>query len=258
MFCEYLGFARSAKLLQYRMRHVLILHPSKKVLFLLCPHQSAPLSIYIAVLAAQICRGKMPSELHQETRKATRDSEVHSMQACWVVQYGTITVCTVRTVLAVIRRTTVIVTPYFTVIMVKYGTVYGTIPSWHCQCKNGFRKASPPQHLPFLPTACSSYVLTPHNVSLNDPEAGMGLHQLGGRAQLWLAWKLKSEAVRNSWLVICVLSIVAKGKVMFWGAKRPNFGQNYAVRGTVLYGRTPYFQTDVLAPYCTAYYGTIS
>jgi len=27
---------------------------------------------------------------------------------------------------------------------------------------------------------CSSHVLTPHNASLNDPEAGLGLHQLGG------------------------------------------------------------------------------
>jgi len=37
-----------------------------------------------------------------------------------------------------------------------------------------------PKHLPFPPPACSSYVLTPHNASLNDPEAGLGLHQLGG------------------------------------------------------------------------------
>jgi len=34
-------------------------------------------------------------------------------------------------------------------------------------------------------------VLTPHNASMNDPEAGLGLHQLGGRSQQWLAWKLK-------------------------------------------------------------------
>jgi len=26
-----------------------------------------------------------------------------------------------------------------------------------------------------------------------DPEAGLGLHQLGGRAQRWLAWTLKSR-----------------------------------------------------------------
>ena len=71
------------------------------------------------------------------------------IQACRVVRYGTMTVCTVRTVLVELRRTTVIVTPYFTVITVKYGTVYGTVPSWHCQCKNGLRMASPPQNLPF-------------------------------------------------------------------------------------------------------------
>jgi hypothetical protein len=27
---------------------------------------------------------------------------------------------------------------------------------------------------------CSSHVLTPHNASLNEPEAGLGLHQRGG------------------------------------------------------------------------------
>jgi len=59
-------------------KHVLIPHPSKIYLFLPCPHQSAPLSIKILVLAAVICRGKLPSDLHQETRKAPRDSEVHS------------------------------------------------------------------------------------------------------------------------------------------------------------------------------------
>ena len=69
-------------------------------------------------------------------------------QACRVVRYGTITVCTVRTVLVKLRRTTVFVTPYFTVITVVYGTVYGTVPSWHCQCKNGLRKASLPQTPP--------------------------------------------------------------------------------------------------------------
>jgi len=46
---------------------------------LTCLHQSAPFSIYVSVLAAPICRGKMPSELHQETRKAPRDSEALSI-----------------------------------------------------------------------------------------------------------------------------------------------------------------------------------
>jgi len=71
--------------------------------------------------------------------------------------------------------------------------------SWHCQCKNGLRKASPPQHLPFPPPAGCSYVLTPHNASLNDPEAVSGLQQLGGRAQQWLAWKLKVG--RSTWRI---------------------------------------------------------
>ena len=52
---------------------------------------------------------------------------MYMYQACRVVRYGTITVCTVRTVFVKLRRTTVIVTPYSTVISVKYGTVYSTI-----------------------------------------------------------------------------------------------------------------------------------
>jgi len=36
-------------------------------------------------------------------------------------------------------------------------------------------------------------VLTPHNASLDNPDAGLRLHQLEGRAQQWLAWKLKVE-----------------------------------------------------------------
>jgi hypothetical protein len=63
---------------------------------------------------------------------------------------------------------------------------------WHCQCNFGLIiMASPPQHCPFPPPACSSHVLTLHIASLDDPGAGLRLHQLGGRAQQWLAWKLK-------------------------------------------------------------------
>ena len=43
-------------------------------------------------------------------------------------------------------------TAYFQILAivetVQHGTVYGTVPSWHCQCKNGLRKASPPQTPP--------------------------------------------------------------------------------------------------------------
>ena len=60
---------------------------------------------------------------------------MYMYQACRVVRYGTITVCTVRTVLIKLRRTTVIVTPYFTVITVKYGTVYGTVRLLGLQAK---------------------------------------------------------------------------------------------------------------------------
>jgi hypothetical protein len=56
---------------------------------------------------------------------------------CTVIRYGT-----VRTFFAVFLK-------IGTVYTVRYGTVNGTVPSWHCQCKNGLRMASPPQNLPF-------------------------------------------------------------------------------------------------------------
>ena len=87
------------------------------------------------------------------------------------------TVGTVRTVLVKLRRTTVIITPYFTV---KFGTVYGTVLSWHCQCKMASEWPLRPKTSHFRSSVCSSHVLTPHNASMNDPEAGLVLHQLGG------------------------------------------------------------------------------
>jgi hypothetical protein len=128
-------------------------------------------------------------------------------QACWVIRYGTNTVCKTRTVLVVIRLTTVIVTPSVTVNTVKYGSLYGTVPSWHCQCKNGLEWPLHPNTSHFCSLVCSSHVLTSHNASLNDPEAGLLLHQLGGRAQQWLAWKLKIGC--STWFLveICVLFI---------------------------------------------------
>jgi len=62
-----------------------------------------------------------------------------------------------------------------------------------------------PKHLPFPPPACSTDVLTPHNASLNDPEAGLGLHLLGEWVQQWLAWKLKVG--RSNWFLIIHLFI---------------------------------------------------
>ena len=51
--------------------------------------------------------------------------------------------------------------------------------------------ASPPQNFPIsLPGVllpCADATQCFHE----RPEAGLGLHQLGGRAQQWLAWKLK-------------------------------------------------------------------
>jgi hypothetical protein len=47
--------------------------PQKIEIFTLSAPIRTPLNIYILVLAAPIRRGKMPSEQHQETRKASRD-----------------------------------------------------------------------------------------------------------------------------------------------------------------------------------------
>ena len=83
----------------------------------------------------------------------------------------------------------------------------GTVPSWHCQCKNGLRKASPLQNLPFPPPAYSSYALTPHNASPIDPEAGLGLHQSGKGPSSGLHGNSKSDAVLDSWLLIVLYSL---------------------------------------------------
>jgi hypothetical protein len=41
--------------------------------------------------------------------------------------------------------------------MVNYGTVYGTVPSWPCQCKNSLTMASPPQTSHFRSSVSSSH-----------------------------------------------------------------------------------------------------
>ena len=107
-------------------------------------------------------------------RLATAYKLAHEDQACaqTVRRYGALSM--VRTVF--LKKTA-----YFRILTtvfyrpdgkIRYGVRYG---------------AKLAQHLPFQPPACSSHVLTPHNTSLDDPEAGLGLHQLGGRAQQWLA-----------------------------------------------------------------------
>jgi hypothetical protein len=72
-------------------------------------------------------------------------------------------------------------------------TVYGTL-----QCQAGTASAEMISERPlyprtshFCPPACSFHVL-PHNASMNNPEAGLGLHQLGGGPQRRLAWKVKT------------------------------------------------------------------
>ena len=52
---------------------------NKRVTFTLSTPICTPLKKYIIVLAPPICRGKMPTELHREAKKAPRDSEVHSI-----------------------------------------------------------------------------------------------------------------------------------------------------------------------------------
>ena len=62
------------------------------------------------------------------------------IQACaqTVRQYGIMS--TVRTIFY--KRIFEFWQPYYTVQVIKYGTVYSTVPSWHCQCKFGARLSS--------------------------------------------------------------------------------------------------------------------
>jgi len=87
-------------------------------------HDSSTEYVHPPALRATIC---YQATIPCCTRLNISRQNTHHQQACRVVRYGTITVCTVRTVLVKLRHTTVIVTPYFTVITVKYGTVYGTV-----------------------------------------------------------------------------------------------------------------------------------
>ena len=100
-------------------------------------------------------------------------------QACRVVRYGTITVCTVRTELVKLWRTIVIVTLYRNYGKIRYGVRYGAKLALPVQ-KWPQKGLSAPNTSHFRSPVCSSHVLTPHNASMNDPEAGSGLHQLGG------------------------------------------------------------------------------
>ena len=101
---------------------------------------------------------------------------------------------------------------------------------WHCRCKVGLRKALLPQTPP-ISTSSMRLFCADATQCLNSPEAGLGLHQLGGGPSSGLHGNSKSDAVLDSWLIICVLSInnCCKKKICF-GAKRPNYGQNRTVR----------------------------
>jgi len=105
----------------------------------------------------------------------------------------------------------------------------------------------------FRSPVCSSYVLTPHNASMNDPETGLGLHQLGGRAQQGLAWKLKVG--RGTWFLVNILCFIiytcCKRKRKFSGR---NWSQTAYLRSkcTVRWDRTVRFGTVLLLiPYYT-------
>jgi len=81
MRCQSAAMWIGLAIIIYRSKTCTQSTPLKKfVIFTLSVPICTPLNTYfhILVLAAPIRRGKMPSELHQETRKAPRDSEVHS------------------------------------------------------------------------------------------------------------------------------------------------------------------------------------
>ena len=116
---------------------------------------------------------------------------------------------------------------------------------WHCQCNFGLRMAYPPQHLPFPTPACSSHVLTPHNASLDDPGAGLRLHQLGEGPSSGLHGNSKSDTVLDSCSIICGLFINNCCTKNCYGSKLEPNGQ-ITVKivlygGTVLVRLGPYF-----------------
>ena len=107
---------------------------------------------------------------------------------------------------------------------------------------------------------CFSHVLMPHSASLKNPEAGLGLHQLGERAQQCLAWTLKVG--RSTWFLIdnlCSIrkQLLQKDKRCFGLKSEPNGRTTVNIvlyGGVVPYGWTPYFQTDRT---CTILYGEL-
>ena len=107
------------------------------------------------------------------------------------------------------------------------------------------------------PLACSSHVLTPHNASLDDPEAGLGLHQLEGRAQQYLHGNLKLDAVLDSCLIISLI-IVAQRNVMGRNLSQTAKlrSKSYCTVAPTLYSWDRTFKQTVLAPSCTVQYGT--
>jgi hypothetical protein len=83
-------------------------------------------------------------------------------------------------------------------------------------------------------------------VSLNDPEAGLGLHRLKGWAQQWLAWKLKSRTqylnLANN-LCFYSLTIVAKDKNCFGPKLEPNGQITVKI---LLYGGNVFVRSDTV------------
>jgi hypothetical protein len=69
---------------------------------------------------------------------------------------------------------------------------------WHCQCKVGLRKASPPQTPPISTSSMLLLCADATQCFPEQPGGWVGVHQLGRRAPQWLAGNSKSDAVLDS------------------------------------------------------------
>ena len=134
--------------------------------------------------------------------------------------------------------------------------VYGTVPSWNCQCKNGLSTSNPL----ILAPRCAPPMCWRHTMLLwTTLRLGWGCISSGEGPSSGLHGNSETDAVLDSCPIILFhsLTIVAEWKEMLRakigakiGAKRP-YGQNRTVRWhRPCMIRTVLFKHTVLAPSC--------
>jgi len=114
-------------------------------------------------------------------------------------------------------------------------------------------------HLPHAPLMCWRHTMLPWTTL----GLGWGCISSGEGPSSGLHGNSKSDAVHDSWLITCVLLITNCCKKTRNVLGR-NWSQTAKLRSTSCCTVAPYctvghclFKQTVLAPYCTAYYGTV-